>query len=559
MAIDNVSPECSASTFAQLETVMVDYFPRWETSKYGFRQRGYWQMVMLSALPTDRRGPRTEARLEEWGRKFHGEEIHPPSGIKARWVGSPIGAAAIPRMSDAHWLSALERYKTDVNSCRRRHGFLEGGAHQLSGVLESEVKRDPLRFAQLSKQFPADTHRYYYRALLRGLKDSSADKDTVLTVVRRVFALPDKPGHRYVCDVIDKFNDEDLPEDILAIVAWCATESKDPNDDELTVQTSGSEEDNTPHDILTTAINSIRGAAAETVGTLLFNRADRVPFFVPYLERMVQDPTVIVRTTVANSLFCFYKHDESHAVHLFLTLVDTDNDHLLATYPVDRFLHYANVRHFHRLRPVLRRMLDSPVPAVRETGARHVCLAQFNNLDAADMVAECVAGDEAQRKGAARVAKANLFNPECATFTHDKLPIFFNDPTKVIRDEAAGCFHNSEGRDLEKVKPIIRAFLGSNAFDENVEDIVWPLTRSTADLAEEILLTCEAVIAHMESLDDNPVHRLHGQANNVAQLLLRAYRQTNDTAVRTRILDIIDRLLGQEVYGISKELDEFER
>jgi len=557
--VEHVAPHCSDDAFERLEAVMTDYFPRWETSKDGYRQRGYWQLVMLPALPADRRGPRTEARLGEWQRKFPGREIEPPIASKVRCVGSPIKAEAIPRMKDADWLRALQAYDTDEASRRRPHGFLEGGSHQLSGVLEAETKRDPVRFAKLSEQFPTNTHRYYYHALLRGLKESNADKDTVLGVVRRVFALPEKPGHRYLCDAIAKFSAEDLPEDILAIVGWCATEAEDPQGENLTVRSSGSEEDNRPHDILTTAINSVRGAAAETVGTLLFDRANRVPFFMPYLERMVHDPTVIVRTTVANSLLCLYKHDEARAVDLFLILVDTDNDHLLATHHVDRFLHYANVRHFQRLRPVLRRMIDSAVPAVRQTGARHVCLAQFSNPEADDMVAECVAGDEAQRKGASTVAEANLFNPECAAFTHDKLPVFFNDPVKEIRDEAAGCFRNAEGRDLEKAKPIIRAFLESNAFGENVEDLMWPLEHSTADIAEEILLTCEAVISHMEAVGQDTTHSLYGHADTVAELVLRAYRQTNDATVRTRCLDIVDRLLAQEVYGMSKELEEFER
>ncbi|UYG03002.1 hypothetical protein OCT51_17670 [Halomonas sp. LR3S48] len=557
--VEHVATHCSDDAFALLESVMTDYFPHGEKTIYGFRSRGYWQLVMLPALPVGRRGHRTEVRLGEWHRKFPKMKIEPPIASKVGWVGSPIKAEAVPWMKDADWLKALQAYDTDEGSRRRPHSFLEGGAHQLSGVLESEIKRDPIRFARLSERFPDNTHGYYYHALLRGLKESDADQDTVLTVVRRVFALPEKPGHRYLCDAIAKFSADDLPEDILAIVGWCATESDDPKSEDLTVRSSGSEEENRPHDILTTAINSIRGAAAEMVGALLLDKAARVPFFIPYLEKMVHDPTVIVRTTVAHSLLGLYKHDEARAVDLFLALVDTDNDYLLATHHVDRFLHYANVRHFQRLRLVLRRMLNSPLSAVREAGARHVCLAQFSNPEAADMVAGCVTGDEAQRKGAVKVAEANLFNPVCAAFTHRELPVFFNDPVREIRDTAARCFRKAEGRDLEKAKPIIRTFLDSNAFRDNVDDLMWPLEHSTADIAEEILLTCEAVIANMESLGDDPVHRLYRHANSVAELVLRAYRQTNEAAVRTRCLNIIDLLLAQEVYGISKELEEFER
>jgi len=188
-----------------------------------------------------------------------------------------------------------------------------------------------------------------------------------------------------------------------------------------------------------------------------------------------------------------------------------------------------------------------------------VCLAQFSNPDAADIVAECVSGDDAQRKGAASVAEANLFHPDCVAYTHATLPVFFDDPVKEIRDEAAGCFRNAEGRDLETARPVIRAFLDSAAFGENVEDLMWPLEHSSADIPDEILLTCEAVINHMEALGDDPNQRLYGQADHVADFVIRAYRQTSAPAVRARCLDIVDRLLAQEVYGISKELEEFER
>lgn len=557
--VKHVASKCGDGSFARLEQALIDHFPRWEKSKGGFKTRGYWQMVMLPALPIDRRSARTEARLSEWQRKFPKMVIQPPVGSNCGFVGSPIKVEAISRMKDDDWLRALEVYDTEDAPRRRSRGFLEGGPHELSGVLESETKRHPARFADLSSQFPANTHPYYYHALLRGLKESDADKDTVLAVVRRVFALPNNPGHRYLCDAIAKFSLEELPEDILGIVGWCATEAEGPESDELTVRISGKEEDERPKDLLTTAINSVRGAAAETVGTLLFDKADRVRFFMPYLERMATDPTVIVRTTVAQALLCLYKHDQVRAVDLFLVLVDIGDDLLLTTHYVDRFLYYADILHFHRLRAVLRRMLNSSVPAVREAGARHVCLAQFNNPDAASMAAECVGGDDAQRKGAAAVAAGNLFHSDCVAYTHATLPVFFNDPAKEVRDIAAQCFHDAKNRNLETARPIIKDFLTSAAFGENVEDLLWPMVQSTADIAEEALLTCEAVIGLMEALGGGTMQPLYVHANNIAELVLRVYRQTEEPSIRSRCLDIVDRLLAQEEYGMSKELEEFQR
>ncbi len=486
--LQHVGSQCSEETFARLEEAIVSYFPRWEKTKDGLKWRGDWQLLMLTALPAERLSRRGAARLGEWRRKFPDRVITPPIPSKVRFVGSPIDGNDAARMNDEQWLRAIETYAWDDHSHRRPQGFLEGGAHQLSGVLETETKRDPERFARLLASFPEGTHRYYYHAILLGLKESGADRELVFDVARRIHSLPRKPGHRYLCDAIVEFSSDEIPDDVLAIVGWCATEATDPETNDLIVKTQNASDEERPHDILASAINSARGAAARAVGTLLFDKAARVPFFTPYLEQMVRDPTVIVRSTVANAL-----------------------------------------------------------------------LAQFSSPEAADMVAECLEGGDAQRRGAVAVAEANLFRADCVEFTHATLPRFFDDPVKEIRDEAATCFRRAKDRDLEMAKPIIRAFLASEAFAENVADLVWPMKRSTADIAEEILLTCEAVVSHMEALDNDPTHRLHGQADRIAELVLRAYRQMTDATERSRCLDIIDRLLAQEAHGISKELEEFER
>lgn len=557
--VAHVAGGCSLYAYERLENNLTSYFPRWEGTKKGQRWRGDWQLLMLSAIPADRLTSKGRARLDEWRRKFPDRTIEQPVVSKVVCVGSPITEASICKMNDAQWLRAIETYSTDESSRRRPNGHLEGGAHQLSGDLESETKRDPMRFAKLLDTFPVDTHPYYYHALLRGLKASCTDKETVFSVLRRLHALPTKPGHRYLCDSVIKFSEDFIPDDILAIVGWCATEADDPKTDELTIHTHGDEKDHSSHDLLTTAINSVRGAAADSIGTLLYDQKARIPFFIPYLKKLAHDPTVIVRCTAAHALLALYKYDEAQAVDLFLELCDVGNDALLATHHVDRFLYYANIRHFKRLRVILRRMLDSTTPLVRETGARLACLAQFTNQDASDLVQECLSGDDAKRKGAAKVAGANLFKPDCYVFAQGALPKLFNDPIKEIRDEAAACFRKAESRDLEKVKPVIRAFLQSAAFSENVDDLIWPIERSTADISDETLLTCEAIILLMESVGVDESHRFYAHVNKVAELVLRSYRQTADNAIRSRCLDIVDRLLAQEVYGISKGLEEFER
>lgn len=557
--VEHASKSCSPERFSRLEQIMLAYFPLWERSKHGYKQRGHWHMVMLPALTSDRADPLVKARIDELKRKFPKFKIRAPIPSKVHMVGSPIESKAAKRMTDEQWLRAIERYNTEDGLRRLPGRFLEGGAHQLSDVLEMATKRDPERFARLSAQFPADAHAYYFHAVLRGLKDVGANKEMVFDVVRRLHGLPAKPGGHYVVGAITKFGKEDIPDDILGIVGWLATEADDPKTDETTIKHIKGTEEDRPYDILATAINSVRGVAAEGVGTLLFDRGERAPFFLPYLERMVHDPSVIARTTVAYALLGLYRHDERRAVDLFLALCDCKQDVLFATRHVDCFLQYGVFRHFKRLRPVIRRMLDSRMAIVRNAGACHACLAQFSNPDAKDMVDECLAGDDAKRKGAASVAQANVFQKNCREFSHSTLKMFFDDLAKDVRDEASQCFFNTEGRQLESCRELIRVFVNSKAFVENIEDLMIPLEHSTADLAEEITQICEAVIRTIQQEGTDSSRRSFGQAEKVAKLLLRAYKLSTDDGYRSRCLDLVDQLLSMESYGITNELEAFER
>jgi hypothetical protein len=556
--VSHLASLSSQDVIERLERHIVSYFPQWERTNRGKRWRGEWQLLMLTAIPLERLSPAGNARLDEWHRKFPSRKIEAPVPSKAHWVGSPITGESVKRMTDAQWLRAIAVYDEDKSKRRTPGELFIGGAHQLSGVLEAEVKNDPLRFAKLVKHFPVVTHRYYFHAVLRGLKDSSVNKETVFDVVRHIFAMPTKPGHRYLCDAITKFGKESISDEMLKVVGWCATEADDPESSNLTVHTQG-EGDHMAHDLLSTAINSVRGAAADAVGDLLFDDVKRLEFFLPYIERMVCDPTAVVRCTAAHALLALYNIDEVYASKLFLNLTDCAEDCLLETHYVERFLYYANMRHFNEMRPVLRRMLDSKSIGVRETGARLVCLAQFATADAKVMADECVFGDDAKREGASKVAACNLFDPKCMEFSHATLPAFFNDPVKEVRDEAAQCFRKAEDRDLESATDVIRVFLQSLAFKENIDDLLWPLKSSTADVAEEILLTCETVVEHAEKTFLDASDRFYIHMGSVAELLLRAYRTSDSEEIRNRCLDIIDRLLAVRVHDVEEELNKFER
>jgi hypothetical protein len=560
-AILHVTTLCSDMQFQQLERAMLDYYPTWERSKAGHRAHGRWQLIMLTALDQDRRSQATNARINELQRKFPDAEITAPMPVPMLLdaVGTPIPDDATQKMSDENWLHAISVYDQDRDYRDKDHHLL-GGAFELSRLLETAAKEDPERFARLAHSFTSDTNAYYFSAVLRGLREVDVARAAVFDVVRYFFSLPAKPGARWMSPAIVKYSAEDIPEDILGIVGWLATEAADPaTDDEAEKWSQDSPKEERPANYLNRAINTPRGSAAEDIGYLLHADADRVLFFVPYLERMVADPTVTVRSTVAHALCGLFAHDEELAIDLFLKLCEIENDLLLATPYVHRFLYYGNILHFAQLRAIVQRMIHSPIAVVREEGALHACLAQFSTPEATALAAACVTADEAQRKGAASVAQANVFTAKCRQFCEATLVSFFNDPSEDVRDAASRCFTRAKGQDLESAEDLIRAFLSSKSFPKHGEYLVMGLKDSTADLSAVIIEVCEAVLSALEDSSTVPYGRLYFEARDLADLVFRAYAQSDDQDYRSRCLDMIDGFVATQAYGVAKQLAEYER
>ena len=148
------------------------------------------------------------------------------------------------------------------------------------------------------------------------------------------------------------------------------------------------------------------------------------------------------------------RHDRDLAVDLFGQLCNTE-DALLQTVFVERFLFFALQTHFRELSNILERMATSEVPEVASAGARQACLAALDLQEAADIARRCLSGSEAQRIGAAQVMAANVRIATCRSFCEDALVKLFSDSSDRVRAQAARCFLNLEGPQLEEYEQLI--------------------------------------------------------------------------------------------------------
>jgi hypothetical protein len=549
--IETITPQCSDGALERLSDALMAFYPSWERSAAGHREHGLAQFCLLGGIDVARRSATVRRRYAELQRKF-GDEIPAPRGIEGGMVRSPISEPASEKMTDEQWRTALARY--DDERGRDWGDFLKGGAHQLSSVLEKRTTIDAVRFASLALTLPDATHPYYFDAILRGVGASEHRVPLALTtdLCVRCHALPDRPSGIWIGGPIVKHADEELPEELVALVTWYATEASNPEADrDQTANSSGDE-------LLQQGLNCVRGSAAGTITHLVYAREDNFARLRPAIEQLVGDPVMAVRAMAARILLALLRYHGDDALTLFETLVERADDRLLASRHVQDFLRYRATVDFARLRPTLERMVGSHIPDVSSAGAAWISLAALSEADAHELARACVTGSEPERLGAARVYAANLTQARYRKSCEDALGTLFEDDVAEVRKAAATALTRLNGGELGEFEPLAQKFVRSRAATDH--DLLHALTATTARVPELALNACEEIIQGLGPDAGDIRTAAARSAGQVTEVLIRAYADTDGApTLRERALDLIDLSLRLSIYGAHQALQEHDR
>ncbi len=567
-AISAAGSHCSDERLTQLEEVIRGYYPYSERDD--LKGRGYHQYLLICALPRERLDPATTTRLLELERKFPGIEAGGPfisdsDGI----VRSPINEESAQRMSDDNWLSAMRAHDSERGTRNlRRDNFLIGGAHQLSGVLERLARTDKPRFAKLALRMDEHILPAYFEALLRGLsaepelrtegtsqvpaKDSFLSDEEFETFILHVYSTVGEKVARWICPAIQNRANHKLAPVLINIVAQFAETATDPETDSWTRENgSGPMYGGDP---LTEGINTTRGSAAHAIAALLFADRNRISQFNGTIQRLVNDKSVSVRSVAIESLLAMLNFDRNSAVNLFLTAVDCD-DAILRTHTVRTFVHYIVFSHYEQIRGLLLRMLASPVNELRKYAAQSIAVAAYSLPAAQGDLRGVMEGDEYCRSGVASVDATNLSVDECREVSRARLKVFFNDPSKVVRESAGKVVRKMGSKLLVTENELLRAFIDSRSFIEHVSTLIYVLKETGEQLPEVVCRIGErAAELHSEGKAE-----AQWWTHDVGPLVLRLYDQTRDSALQKRCLDIIDQMVEYNFGNVDTTLRQLER
>lgn len=574
--IERASLWCSPDSYRALEALLLDYTTEYERTRWSgerptwtgpdgrirmvphMRALGSAQFTLLGGLPEKRRSRKAKRRLAELRRRFGRQDETGPTGIRVGTVGPPF-SARWANISDEQWLRAMRRHdRSDVYGVG--DDFLKGGAHQLASQLEERAKAEPSRFAKLFVSLPKDTNSVYPDAILRGLAAAANDKrpaeaDTIWAVVRHGFSMADRPCGRWTWDLIIAYAKADVPDDILDVVVWYATEDPDPRPEErgyIMHPPGGGEGRYLPD---SHGLNSVRGGMCWAIKALLFADPTRLGHIQPAIESLVEDQSLAVRTQVPHALMPLLSLDRDAAVDGFRRLCADDHE-VVATLPIaQHFLRYAVQTHFDHLEPLFLGMLESKSDDLRRHAAQWFAAACYRGQREAGLVDNLwSAGDAPVRTGLVEVAceVAPLTAHPRHELAISVLTRAFEAQDDAVVSAATRCFWEirraQEKREISlmALSALFGAFIGSSAFTSNAGDLMFLLKESGMRIPDVVLQAFDRI------LKMDTANRYLDTA-----LVYRLYEDAQDIETRRRCLDLIDGLLRRGDYTLQVTLAEF--
>ncbi|WP_243372238.1 ATP-binding protein [Geotalea sp. SG265] len=533
---------------------------------------GYDQWCILKSIDATNLSPHALKRLSHLDRKFREKIIPKPNNMEATWVPPPIGANRAKFMSDAAWLTAVDKYREDEGTRRAGDDWLRHtGSRGLSQILQERSKEEPERFARLFSRLPTDTLPDYFNAILNGLAEGVVPEEVLGAVIRNAHALPGRPCCEGICRLLQRHPAVAADDEMFSILIWYVENGRSATDDE-------SDQGRT-RELTITAENLIsmggfvqmrsgyfdRGTAVEALGAVLWEYNARLEAGIQVLTRRIElEPLESILCLLTEPIYSVLRHDNHQAAVLLKKLVvgpDRINYLPLATHKGTLLLYYILHGSPDIGFELLELLLCAKEEEYRLLGAFHLFREAYYDDELATRAQKLAKESDQHRKLAANAAANHLPDAAYQLMAEQQLTAFFGDPVKGIRKEAAECFRGVWNKPLEPLRPLIHAFVQSKAFEEDNFSFFHLLKDAHEPTTQEVILAAERVLdlAEQPEDDSSPSGRRR-EMHYLDDLLLKEYSATEDCPeLRTRILGILDRMLILGLYGTDKIIQEHER
>lgn len=539
-----------------------------EANRYVLHQltlSGQNERAVLKTIGEGQLSLAARTRLAELDRKFNGKPLPEAYGVRGGWVQSPIDQNKAVKMSNRHWLSAMNRYPDDD-----RHGYFRdhvvGGARQLASVLQVQAKENPPRFVAMLEAMPLTLNAAYAEAILSGVREGAADGPLAARAIKAAMRWPDADLGRTINWTVQKYPDAAKDPEVLASVLTSAefgsasdTAVTTTNPDQ-TPRTSVRELLGRNGDYEMSGLNGERGSAFEALATVLWDDADTVSAIADLVERQVEaEPLTSVRMMMLHTINSIAKHDTSRGLRLLERLARKDRI-ALRSRNGQHILNWATYNPDFDSDEISKLLIAS-----QDLGQRALGLLMQSGLALGDDTSAAVfsarfARDTLCRQVAAYRANGNVTSDRVGERAVAWLMDLFDDEDKDVRHEAARAQWSEILDDKNDHAPLVFAHIASRSFQDDPDSLMRTLEDRVDRFPDVTFAAIRRVVKLMDGWKENDRHGHFSTLHHLPKILVELYRAVDGDSAREReLLDLFDNYLARGMASIRTEIGAYER
>lgn len=523
-------------------------------ARHGLADSGKTQWSTFRQMTEIDLSPVAQRRALELERKFEGQEPEEPDGIRSGSSRSPIPLDKAKRMSDLAWLSAIG---TDWSQHRRWKNIdFMGDAGDLSRVLHEEAKADPERFQALFWKLPPDASPVFARAILQAIAESHLDAAALDALLTRLETdAPWQPDEHTLLWLISQRDGTAVGPKTLAALTEIAAKGDTGKKIESTKKEKEKPEPlfrvamNVGHELAWRGRETARGKAIDVLGRFAWHDKAQFDQHRNLVDRVFEEKGPD-RLFAATGLFiqAAIKHNLSDAVTWLGQLLELAPLALASDSGRSALLHLDQLSH-DSARPILMSMLDGDDVSLSALATALIFVRSFDDPRWASECERILSGNAEWRAAAAHVA-ANQIDRDVYDAQLNALIIsFFNDESELVRTAAVDVFRNLDTSTMALHAELYRGYLNSKWFEGERTYFMHRLEDAPAALDHLVLELVELAAAKISAASAS-----RGTIGyRLWEPLMRIYTSNEgDAAMRKRCLDVIDKLVVNDIGGADK-------
>ncbi|MBO3445857.1 hypothetical protein [Clostridium sp. CCUG 7971] len=588
--ISKFSPYCSEDEFIKLEGFIYNYRDkddvdtlkrRIDTNSKGNEYHVYWHYwgeIQYSLLPyicKEKLSIKSKNLIPVLERRFKNVYLrHQKSESHGGFVSSTISPKA-HLFSDKTWVKIIANKNVEKRRNSKwietKGGFYESTVDQFASTFGKVAEKNPTRFAKLALSLPDNTDILYINQVFKliglnecpniDVKESNWEPITIetseLIINKFEYALSDSYCAKTLCTSIKNRSKENWSISILEKISKLAIEHPHPGENEIIVWNEDDKEMKTFNMLWSSSINCVRGSAAETIGSILWERKELLKMFRSAVNSLVVDKNPSVRLSAINCLSPIYNIDRTMSENLTMSVLN--NDFRIATHPYSRQLVYLMYKRYKdELNNIIEKMFFSEDKDVCKEGAYFIANFYIRYGELRNLLYSKSKLNDSQKYSIILCA-INLFDIEEYKDKCNEILTLFLDEDNENGDLYNRLFWDKK-IDIIRDKDLLHKMLKQkvskkviNYFIKYLEDS----DKGVLEFSEVVFELCKSIIVNLKKQSSTLEYKLYGVEGSISNLLMSLYEKSIGTdEVNEKCLDILDLMFENGIGNLRRKLSD---